>query len=155
MKHILEVRCEMVSVVVLRGQGTQTQVLLLKRAGQVLAGVWSYVAGHIEAGETGWHAARRELQEETGLLPLAFYATTFCERYYEPADDCVQLVPAFVARIAHTTAVRLNGEHSAFRWLSFAAATEAVPFGSQRELFEHVKREFVDRIPADFLRIPS
>lgn len=63
----LEIRCSMVSVVVLRGAGDATRVLLLQRAGKYLHGVWSYVAGHIEAGETAAQAARRELAEETGL----------------------------------------------------------------------------------------
>ena len=64
----IPIRCTMVSVLAIRGDDTETRVLLLRRAGNHLRGIWSYVAGHIEAGETAWQAARRELSEETGLL---------------------------------------------------------------------------------------
>lgn len=149
----LPVRCTMVSVVVLRGAGGDTRMLLARRAGTYLTGVWSYIAGHVEAGETGWQAAQRELFEETGLTPEALYATSFCEQFYVPRPDGIELVPAFVARVAGTAVVRLNGEHSAFRWVSLEEAAELVPFGSQRELIDYVRREFVAREPSAFLRM--
>lgn len=149
----LPVRCRMVSIVVLRGAGEATQMLLLRRAGSYLHGVWSYVAGHVEAGETGWQAALRELREETTLEPDGFWATSFCEQFYRASADAVELVPAFVARVADDALPRLNGEHSAFRWERLDAAAELVPFGSQRELLAHVRREFVEREPSPFLRL--
>lgn len=108
-------RCSMVSIVVLKGAGADTQVLLLQRAREYLRGVWSYVAGHIEPNETGSQAARRELAEETGLVPHVLYATSFCEQFYDAGSDCIMVVPAFVARVDDACAVRLNGEHSALR----------------------------------------
>jgi dATP pyrophosphohydrolase len=143
----------MVSVVALRGEAGRKQVLLLRRAGEYLHGVWSYVAGHVEPDETGWQAARRELFEETGLVPEHLYATSFCEQFYAPVGDCIEVVPAFVAMVAANAAVRLNGEHSEYQWLSPAAALDALPFGSQRELFAYVQREFIDRMPCEALRV--
>lgn len=145
----------MVSVVALKDRGSDTRILLLQRASDHLRGAWSYVAGHIEQGETGWQAARRELAEETGLVPVALYSTSHCEQFYDLREDCIQIVPAFVARVATDAIVRLNGEHSACRWLGFSDAMSKVPFGSQRDLFAHIRREFVEREPAAFLRIPD
>lgn len=149
----MKICCTMVSVVVVKDLRSDPQVLLLRRAGSYLHGIWSYVAGHIEAGETGWQTAQRELGEETGLVPKALYATSFCEQFYMPGEDCIMLVPAFVAFADHHGEVRLNTEHSAFRWLSFDAALQELPFGSQRELFAHVRREFIERTPPQALRI--
>lgn len=143
----------MVSVLALQGSGAATRVLLVQRASRHLHGVWSYVAGHIEQGESAWQAARRELAEETALVPLALYATSFCEQFYDAHGECIQIVPAFVARVAADATVRLNHEHSAFRWLELPEAAAAVPFGSQRDLLAHVQREFVEREPSAFLRI--
>lgn len=149
----LPVRCTMVSVVVLRGASGDTQMLVAHRASTYLAGVWSYIAGHVEAGEAGWQTARRELLEETGLTPDVLYATSFCEQFYFSAADGIELVPAFVARVADDALVRLNGEHSAFQWVSLDEAADLVPFGGQRELIDYVRREFVEREPSAFLRV--
>lgn len=149
----LNVTCTMVSIVVLKQTAAQVQVLLLQRASDYLNGVWSYVAGHIEPNETGWQAACRELAEETGLVPKRFYATSFCEQFYAASHDCITVVPSFVAYIEEAATVRLNNEHSAYRWLPFEDAMEALPFGSQRDLFDYVRREFIARKPSEHLRI--
>ena len=150
----LPVRCTMVSVVVVRGTAAAARVLLLQRAGPYLAGAWSYVAGHLEPGETGWQCARRELAEETGLAPVALYSADRCEQFYDAGDDCIQLVPSFVALVADDAAVVLNEEHRQCAWLDFDAAIVRLPFGGQRELFAEVRREFVERAPSPWLRMP-
>lgn len=151
----IPIRCTMASVVVLRGTGNDARVLLVRRAGPYLTGAWSYVAGHLEAGEAMWQCARRELAEETSLQPLALYSADSCEQFYDVNNECLQLVPAFVAVVADDAVVQLNGEHSAFRWLEFAEAINALPFGGQRELFAHVQREFVQRVPQAWGRMPE
>ncbi|MEO7066503.1 MAG: NUDIX domain-containing protein [Rhodanobacter sp.] len=148
------VRCTMASVVVLRGADRDARVLLVRRTGPYLAGAWSYVAGHLEAGEALWQCALRELAEETSLRPTALYAADSCEQFYDVGADCVQLVPAFVAIVSDDATVQLNPEHTAFRWLTFADAMPQLPFGGQRELFAHVQREFVERTPSPWLRMP-
>lgn len=150
----LPIRCTMASVVVVRSAQPEPQVLLLRRAGSYLRGAWSYVAGHLEAGETMWQCALRELDEETGLRPQALYSADCCEQYYDAQNECIQLVPAFVAMLEAGASVRLNREHDAFRWLSFAAALPELPFDGQRELFARIRREFVERAPPASLRLP-
>jgi dATP pyrophosphohydrolase len=149
----LPVRATMVSVVVLRGIGADTRMLVARRAEAYLRGAWSYIAGHVEPGEKGWQAALRELREETGLAPAAFWATSYCETFYLAASDTVELVPAFVARVGDAADVHLNREHSAFRWVTLDEAAEIMPFGSQRGLIAYVRHEFVEREPAVALRL--
>lgn len=152
-RGFLPVRCSMVSVVVLRETGDLTQMLVARRAGPYLAGEWSYIAGHVQWEESGWRTAQRELFEETGLLPQALYATSFCEQFYVAQPDGIELVPAFVARVVADAVVRLNAEHTAFRWVTLDEAAQLVPFGSQRLLTDYVRREFVEREPSMFLRM--
>ncbi len=150
----LPVCCTMVSIVVLQGDGADTRMLLAQRRSQYMDGIWSYIAGHIESDETGWQAARRELDEETGLQPESLYATSFSEQFYDLAKDCIQIVPAFVALVPPTACVRLNDEHAAYAWLTIEEAMTRLPFGSQRDLLAHVRREFIERTPAKCLRVP-
>lgn len=149
----IPIRCSMVSILVMRGSGDATQVLLVQRAGEYLRGVWSYVGGHIEAGELAWRSALRELHEETRLIPVAFHSANYCEQFYDPREECIAIVPAFVALVSEDAPVRLNREHDAFRWLRWQEAMSVLPFGSQRDLFAHVRREFIERAPPPQLRI--
>ena len=68
------VRVSLVDLYVLRGTGSALECLVLRRAsGGRCPGSWETVHGHIEAGETPADAARRELEEETGLALERLY----------------------------------------------------------------------------------
>lgn len=48
-------------------QDTSGRLLLIQRGHEPGAGLWSLPGGRIRPGETGEHAAAREVREETGL----------------------------------------------------------------------------------------
>lgn len=150
----MAVQCTMVSVVVIRGHGADAEVLLLRRAQPHLHGLWTYVAGHVEAGEKAWQAALRELHEEAGLRPHALYSADRCETYYDVREECIAVVPAFVAFVEVDAVVQRDGENDAHLWLSLDAAVPHLAFDGQRELFQQVRREFIDGTPPAALRIP-
>lgn len=89
------------------------QVLLLKRSAdaQDAPGVWGFPGGGgIESGEAPEQAARRELQEETGLL----YDGPLRPLYVTP--DGFQ---CFGAAVTTPLAPALNHEHTAAVWTPF------------------------------------
>lgn len=61
------------SSVLLRKVGNDEDVLLLKRTSSNFNKVWCYIGGGIQEGETEVEAARREIVEETSLVPLQLY----------------------------------------------------------------------------------
>ncbi len=150
--HEIPIRCFAVSVVILRPAGSAFEFLLLRRTG-TLAGTWCQVAGAIEAGETAWQAGLREVEEETGLHPDRFYSADICEQFYEADRNAISLLPVFVGYAPQEAPVRLNAEHSEFRWVSFAEALRMVPFAGQRKVLRHIQDEFIDNTPNPWLLI--
>ncbi|MEM7189321.1 MAG: NUDIX domain-containing protein [Pseudomonadota bacterium] len=149
----IPVRSFAVSLVAMRVVEGDHQVLLMRRVGS-LEGAWCQVAGGIEVGETAWQAALRELAEETGLTPEAFYSADFCEQFYEVDRDAITMNPVFVAYVAAGAEVRLNNEHDAHRWLSIDDAIALVDFGGQRKMLRWIEDEFIRSVPSEHLRIP-
>lgn len=56
-----------VDVAVLRGQGVDTTLLLIRREKDPFAGRWALPGGFVEEGEKVEEGARRELMEETSI----------------------------------------------------------------------------------------
>ena len=150
----IPIRAFMVSTVAVRKRGARHEVLLLERVNAPV-GAWCQVSGKIEEGETAWQAALRELREETGLVPDAFYSADTFERFYEPARDAITVAPVFVAFVDAGAEIRLNAEHSRYRWAGFDEAAEMVSFGGQRRMLRWIEEEFVGRTPSAHLLIPT
>ncbi len=112
-----------VDVYVIRVVGRSWRVLTLRRARTARRpGSWEAVHGRIEPGETPPAAARRELREETGLVPERLYSVTV-NPFYIVQTDTVQLAVAFAAFVAQDEVI-IGEEHDGHEWLTFAQATK-------------------------------
>lgn len=154
MNNETRTRSRAVSCFVLKPEGGEMKVLIMKRVGNPLDGEWFQVAGRLEDGETAWQAALRELDEETSLKPERFYASEVCEQFYSHEADAIMLMPVFVARVEEASEVVLNEEHSEFKWMSLQEAKAALPFPGQRRILSQVWEDFVENEPTELLRIP-
>lgn len=149
---MLPIKSFSVSIFLLRGNGNDVQVLLMRRTGY-LTGLWCQVAGGIEPGETAWQTALREVREETGIVLTNIWSADICEQFYEAPKECLTLVPVFVGFVPNDTEVALNDEHDAYEWLDFDAAQARLSFPGQRKALAAVWEEFVDRQPNPHLQI--
>jgi dATP pyrophosphohydrolase len=121
------------------------QVLLAERAeGRYLAGTWHFMGGAIEAGETAWAAAVRELREESGLRPDALYRLSTVTAFYRPDVDALCSAIPFCAVVAPGADVILSDEHSAFGWYDFTYAAGRLMWKADRQALEEIKADLVD-----------
>lgn len=143
------VACEIVDVYVFRRIECGVEFLLLLRsAGAYLGGTWQSVHGRIEAGETAWQAALRELSEETSLKPKAFYQIDSVNTFYSAQDDTVHHCPCFAVEVSPQDVVQLNAEHEAFEWLEAQEALERYTWPGQRRAVREILEEIVAAGPA-------
>jgi bis(5'-nucleosidyl)-tetraphosphatase len=92
---------------------------------------WDFPKGTIEPGEDALAAARREVEEETGLAALGYpfgdefketlpYATNKVARYYLAETDAEKIVLPVSPELGRP-------EHHEFRWVSFDEAEDLLP----------------------------
>jgi ADP-ribose pyrophosphatase YjhB (NUDIX family) len=105
----------------------QDRLLLMKRSD---SGCWGQPGGEVELGEVVETAARREVREETGLEvgemtlfgvfsgPELFYR-------YPNGDEVYNVTIVYVIR-DWLGEVRLNGEHTNWRWYALADIPENI-----------------------------
>jgi dATP pyrophosphohydrolase len=129
---------------------------LLRSESSRLGGTWQAVHGHIEAGEAAWQAARRELLEETGLAPLAFWQIEHVNTFYAAREDRIHMCAGFAAQLPADAAVRLCHEHTAFRWLAAETAPREFLWPGQRTALREIIESIVERSATEpFLRIDA
>jgi 8-oxo-dGTP pyrophosphatase MutT (NUDIX family) len=146
-------RPDAIGVVVLRGAGELTRVLLLRRSRGVFAGAWTIVMGGVEPAERAVDTVRREVLEETGLRVTALYTAGSLDSFYDPVADRIVMVPFFVARVEDGE-VQPDGAHDQHRWSSLAEAADLLTFVAQRRLLDDVRASFVEREPEAWRTIP-
>jgi dATP pyrophosphohydrolase len=134
---VTAVRVSLVDVYVLRERPGGIECLVLRRAaGGRCPGSWETVHGHIEDGERPAQTAERELEEETGLVPLRLYNLSRVETFYQHRLDEVALVPVFAAFVPADRDVRLGTEHDRYEWLSPAEAGGRFAWPRERRALE-------------------
>lgn len=146
----IPIRSRAVAAVILAGRGEAARVLVLQRNKNTSRGLWSLVMGRLEKGESAAEAIRREIAEETGIAAPALYTTGCVDTFFNSGANSIEMMPIFVARFDSAPEVRLDHEHLAYRWLSFAEAVETLAYPGQRDALPHIKRDFADREPPEF-----
>ena len=111
----------------------EIRFLLLKRAKtKIYEHLWQGVAGKIEAGETSWEAAIRELKEETGFEPVRMFVADHVSKFYEAHGDRVNLVPVFGIEVDDEEVI-LSDEHCEFKWVDFNTAHQTLIWSGQKD----------------------
>ena len=131
-------RTHEVLVVVRRRSPTTTVEFLVLHRSKRHGAYWHSVAGGVEAGESAAQAARRELQEETGLAAQpesTGHTFTYGPEDWEPhAGSGPIRVDCFVAEAPAAWEPELDWEHDSYRWCGADEAVELLYWPEPREV---------------------
>src|SRR5262245_24396159 len=90
----------LIEVYVFRKRGGRAEFLLLRRRpGRSLAGVWQPVTGKLRRGETAVRGAAREVREETGIRPKRWWRLETVRVTFDPVRDRLRIITRFAAEI--------------------------------------------------------
>ncbi len=128
-------RVSMVEVCVFSLTADRPSYLLLRRSEteKLYPGLWQYITGSIEPGETAVEAALRELREETGFEAKRFWIVPFVNSLYVRESDIVEMLPVFCAQVDAGLTPQLSAEHSVYEWLPYREAHNRLIWPGQRQ----------------------
>lgn len=120
--------------VIFKKQNKERYYLLLHYGG----GHWDFPKGHIEKGEKPEEAARREIQEETGIKEIGFI-TTFREvikYFYKKEGKIVPKTVIFYLAETKDKNVKISYEHRGFKWLPYEEALRQLTFDNAKKVIK-------------------
>ena len=115
-----------------------------KKTGKKNPGHWDFPKGHLEKGETGEDAARREGREETGISKIDIvHGFKVTIRYFVKIGEekRMKFVVFFLAETKEK-AVKISFEHQGYQWLSFEDAYDALTYKNAKEVLKKAHDHF-------------
>ncbi|HYK92635.1 MAG TPA: NUDIX domain-containing protein [Thermoplasmata archaeon] len=110
---------------------------------------WCFPKGHVERGETLLEAARREVQEETGIGPVRFGPQVHSVRYcFHDPRRFVNVFKSTAYFLAWTDRdpPQLEEIFDRAEWVTLEEARERVPFDTDRAVIDAVVRELAPSV---------
>lgn len=127
----------LVDVYPYRKKENELSLLILKRSADVkYPNQWRMIGGKAEKDEKLYSTALRELEEETGLVPLLFWSIPSVNQFYDHQTDTIHTIPAFAAELSTDADITLNHEHSEHKWISAEEIDDYIAWPEQRRLMK-------------------
>lgn len=145
-----------VVVLIVRRQEGSWQLLMGRRAAnKYMGGTWQLITGGLEANETAWQAALREMWEETQLIPHEFYRLSTQASFYRPDNDSLNTAPLFCAVVEENAEATINSEHTEMEWVSVETAHARLMWPSDQQGLAELRSVILGNgIAKEYMRVP-
>ena len=110
-------------------------------------GQWAFPKGHIERGESAAEAAKRELQEETGIVDVNIISDiSFVENYkFNRAGDTIYKSVTYFLGMTQNFRVQLQkNELNDYRWLGYEDALNLTTFKEGKNILRKAQKYLQD-----------
>jgi bis(5'-nucleosidyl)-tetraphosphatase len=110
-------------------------------------GCWTFPKGHLEAGETSFAAARRELQEELGLTPteLVTYLGKSSHNFQKAGRAINKQTEWFLVEVAPAAQLQVNepGPVAAVEWVELSEAGSRLGYANLGSLLRRAEKVII------------
>jgi len=108
---------------------------------------YGFPKGHLEDGEDDFTAAKREVKEETGLIPKKFIDEFSEEVHYvfgKDKDTTVKkTVTYFLAQVSETK-IQLSEEHICYIWVDYKKAKQLLKYHNLRKILDKAEKKLTE-----------
>jgi len=106
------------------------------------AGHWDFPKGNLEKKETNEEAARRELEEETGIKNVEMLNGFEQEitYFYKKKGQLVHKTAIFFLGKIKDEKIKLSNEHKNYKWQTYEEALNTLTYDNAKELLKKAER---------------
>ncbi len=124
-----------IGALVVKINNSKVEFLLLK----YINGHWDFPKGNVEAGESEYETARREIMEETGITDITFIDGFKEEIHYSYKRDQNLINKKVVFYLAKTNSddVVLSSEHTDYIWVQYEEAKKIITYKNSLMLLKN------------------
>ncbi len=113
-------------------------LLLFRKKEEHFNALWSFPRGKIEKNENELDAAKREIEEETGLKDINFLEN-FKEKinwFYKKDNQVIYKESTFFLAEYKSGEIKISEEHDDYKWCNYEETIELLKFKNIKEVFE-------------------
>jgi 8-oxo-dGTP pyrophosphatase MutT (NUDIX family) len=105
---------------------------------------WEFPKGGIEFNETKEHAAKREVKEETGLVPLGIRKFNYSGKYLykkkfaDRTGLIGQTFSLYAVKVKNGKVKIDRKEHAGYKWFEFDTALKKIKYNNQKKCLKIV-----------------
>ena len=103
---------------------------------------WDYPKGHVDPGETDLEAAKRELQEETGITEVNLvpgFAREIAYFFRDRRRGLIRKEVIFFLAEVKSKKARISHEHVGFEFLAFDDAIKRVTYPNAKQILREAE----------------